>query len=144
MSSGVQGRVVYLLKRVEQALRAAIDHALAPEGITSAQYGVLAALAATPGATSAELARICLVSMQSMHELITGLADRGLIARTRRDGRSLRLDVTPAGLELLRVADPLVDDAERVLLGAGPDHEQLHATLAALVGRLAADRSTGP
>lgn len=136
MSNGVQGRVVYQLKRAEQALRAAIDDSLAPLGITSAQYGVLSALAAAPGATSAELARACLVSAQSMHELVRVLIDRGLIDRVRRDGRSLQLDVSAAGRALLSDADPLVDGAELATLGEPAEREQLDGVLAGLVARL--------
>ncbi len=139
MSRGVQGRVVYQLKRAEQALRAAIDDALATHGITAAQYGVLAALAAAPGATSAELARACLVSAQSMHEIIRVLADRDLVGRARRDGRSLRLTVTPAGHELLHAADSVVDRVEREMLGPSPDRDDLQNALTALVERLTAD-----
>ncbi len=139
MSSGVQGRVVHQLKRAEQAMRAAIDDALAPQGITAAQFGVLAALAAAPGSTSAELARACLVTAQSMHEVIRTLADRDLVDRTRRDGRSSSLAVTPAGHELLQAAGSVVDRVEQRGLGASTDRDQLQNALTALVARLAAD-----
>ena len=135
-SNGVQDRVVYQLKRAEQGLRAAIDEALLPLGVTSAQYGALAALAATPGVTSAELARACLVSAQSMHERVTGLADRGLVDRERRDGRSVRLAVAAVGHAALREADPLVDRVERELVGDGHGSGELRAQLTALVSRL--------
>ena len=136
VSSGVQGRLVHQLKRAEQALRAVIDEALAPLGVTGAQYGALAALDAAPGVTSAELARACLVSAQSMHELVTGLAERGLVDRERRDGRSVRLAVSTAGHAVLRAADPLVDHVERELVGTGHGPADLRTQLAALVDRL--------
>jgi DNA-binding MarR family transcriptional regulator len=139
VSSGVRGRVVYQLKRAEQAIRTAIDDALMPLGITSAQYGALAALEALPGATSAELARACLVTAQSMHELIAVLAGRGLVVRARRDGRSLHLDVSAAGRKILRAAHKLVDQVERDVLGPRQDRRRLQADLTALVSRLTSD-----
>lgn len=136
MSSGAQGRVAYRLKRAEQALRGVIDEALATHGITSSQYGALSALAAAPGTTSSELARACLVSAQSMHELMRVLIDLGFVDRVRRDGRSLQLKVTPAGQELLRTTDPVVDGIERTMLGPSTDRTQLEELLDALIARL--------
>lgn len=139
ISTGVNGRTIYALKRVEQALRTAVDHALTEAGITAAHYGVLAALAAAPAVTSAELARLCLISTQSMHELVVALADRGLVIRTPRDRRSVQLCLSQEGAAVLARATPLVDAVEaRAFPGGETDRQDLADTLARVL------RNIGP
>ena len=71
----------YALKRAQAALRAAMDEALFPLGLTVAQYSCLELIGERPGVSSAELARGMFVSRQSMNLVLRGLQERGLVKR---------------------------------------------------------------
>ena len=110
---------------------------LAPVGLSPTQFGVLVQLDNTPGATSSELARRCLMTPQSMSELLPGLETAGYVTRTPAGrGRPAPVHLTDAGREVLARATPLVEQADRAEnLGLEPDEL---ATLTALLGRVAA------
>jgi DNA-binding MarR family transcriptional regulator len=71
----------YLIKRVQQAFRSAIDVRLADLGLTMAQYATLYNLRRHPGASNAELARLSFVTPQTMVRIVVGLEERGLLRR---------------------------------------------------------------
>ena len=91
--------VGYQLKRAQQALRAAMDEALRPQGLTTPQYAVLTALEAEAGLSGAELARRCFVTPQTMNEIVAGLEARGWVTRRRHaeHGRVLQTFLTDQG-----------------------------------------------
>ncbi len=104
MARGVRAeeRVGYVLKRVQQALRAAMDEALRRHGLTIAQYAALSALEEEGGLSGAELARRSFVTPQTMNEIVTHLEATDLVERRRGDdGRVLRASLTAAGLDLV-------------------------------------------
>jgi len=111
-------QVGFLLARAKMALQAAMDAELAPLGLTIAQYGTLAILAAKPGLSSAELARECCVSPQSTAALVQRLATDGCLSRRPHPvhGRVIELRVTSKGKGLLARASGTVDRVERELL----------------------------
>ncbi|MFI0793804.1 MarR family winged helix-turn-helix transcriptional regulator [Micromonospora rubida] len=73
--------VGYALKQAAAALRTAMDVGLRPLGLSVPQYACLELLGQRPGLSAAELARGAFVTRQSMHALLLGLEDRGLLAR---------------------------------------------------------------
>ncbi len=81
-------------------------------GLGPTQFGVLAALAATPGLGQAELARRTLVSAQSIGELIASLEERGLVERGPNPGRGRRRPValTETGRRTLRRIAPAIQE----------------------------------
>jgi len=98
----VEERVGWVLKRAQQALRAAMDEALRRRGLTTAQYAALNALEEASGLSGAELARRCFVTPQTMNEIVAHLEAGGLVKRRRGDdARVLRADLTAAGLDLV-------------------------------------------
>ena len=101
----------YVVKHLQQALRAAIDAAPAVHHLTTAQYAVLYNLARHPGASSADLARQSFVTPQTMMRLIRGLEQSSFLRRTRsrRSSKILEAELTPRGRQVLRQAQREVD-----------------------------------
>jgi DNA-binding MarR family transcriptional regulator len=75
------GSLLARIHALDLHLQAALDAALVGTGTTSAQWRVLDAALNVPGSSSAELARACQVTPQTMHQLVSHLADAGLLVR---------------------------------------------------------------
>ncbi|MCO5994411.1 MarR family winged helix-turn-helix transcriptional regulator [Actinoallomurus rhizosphaericola] len=107
--------VGYVLKRVQSALRAAMDAALREHGLTTPQYACLELLDQRPGLSNADLARGAFVSRQSMNVVLRGLEENGLVERPARaaQGRALPVRLTAEGRERLRRAHADVFEIER-------------------------------
>lgn len=112
--------VGYVLKQAAAALRAAMDTALRPLGLTVPQYACLALLGQRPGLSNSELARGAFVTRQAMNGVLRGLQDRGLLTRpaTVPQGRALPTQLTPAGRRQLEAASTAVHAIERQMLTA--------------------------
>jgi DNA-binding MarR family transcriptional regulator len=127
--------VGYTLKQAAAALRAAMDADLRPLGLTVPQYACLELLGQRPGLSASELARGAFVTRQSMHAVLLGLAERGLLARaaTAPQGRALPTELTDAGRRALERASATVAGIERRMTGAltPAAQERLRADLAA-------------
>jgi len=95
-------------------------------GLTLAHYGVLITLVTLPDRRMrmTDLAERVLVSPSGMTRAVAWLAGEGLVRRERDsgDGRSFIVELTPAGLDLLRVAQVTHHACVRELLfdGVGP------------------------
>jgi DNA-binding MarR family transcriptional regulator len=135
----VEGRVGYLVKRVQQRFRQLSDELLRPLGLSIAQYAVLRALAEHSGASSAEVARLCFVTRQSLQDVLRGLRRAGLVVVSEEAsvGRARPVKLTPAGRRALRAADRVILSVEEQMLTgiSAPDQE----ALAKLLGLCAAN-----
>jgi DNA-binding MarR family transcriptional regulator len=111
-------RLGYHLKRLQQALRLAMDNALKDVGLTSSQYAALAALEAQAGASSAALARLCFVTPQTMNELVQSLVANGLVERQPHPehGRIVQLFLSPKGKVCLSQAQQIIETVENMML----------------------------
>lgn len=112
----------YVLKQAAAALRTAMDGALRPLGLSVPQYACLELLGQRPGLSTAELARGAFVTRQSMHTVLQGLQDRGLLDRppVAPQGRALPTRLTGEGAALLARASQVVAEVERRMLDALP------------------------
>lgn len=110
--------VGYALKQAAAALRQAMDAALQPLDLTVPQYACLELLHQRPGLSGAELARGAFVTRQSMHGVLSGLRERGLLDRsvTAPRGRALPTTLTEAGRMQLNVASSAVRAVEKQML----------------------------
>lgn len=103
---GVDGHIGYLLRQAAAAQRHAMDRTLAEIGLTAPQFVVLTLIAAYPGLSGADLARLALLTPQTVSLIVANLEKADLIAR--RDhavhGRIRHLDPTRSGRALLEVA----------------------------------------
>jgi DNA-binding MarR family transcriptional regulator len=112
--------VGYALKRTAAALRGAMDAALRPLSLTVPQYACLEILGHSPGMSGAELARAAFVTRQSMHALLKGLGERGLLTRpaSAPHGRALPTELTAAGRAALGSASAAVAGVERTMVAS--------------------------
>lgn len=137
-------RLTYLVKRLELAVRAAMDDIVGRLGVTVPQYTALSVLERHPGMSSAQLARRSFVSRQAGGEMLSALERKGLVTRTpdARNRRVLRIAITDAGRSLLAACDAAMDDLERQMLRdlSHADAERLRSLLGACTASLAPQR----
>lgn len=122
---GRSGHIGYLLRQAHGAHRARMEQALSPCGVTLPQFSVLTMVAAYPGVSGAELARLALLTPQTMSVIVANLERAGAISRRPHDahGRILVIEISPAGRSLLARCKVAVRAAEAALL-AGLDEAE--------------------
>src|SRR3954463_8812470 len=98
--------VGYLLKQASSALRASMEAALRPLGMTVTHYSCLELLAQRPGLSNSELARGAFVTRQSMNVLLRSLEREGVVTRPAAApvGKTLPTRLTPRGRRSLAKA----------------------------------------
>jgi len=101
--------VGWTLIQAGHALNRHFEVLLGHLGLTPMQFGALVQLSLRPDLSSGQLARLVLVTPQSMGELIHSLERAGWVAREQGVGRGrrVRIRVTAAGHGLLRRATPI-------------------------------------
>jgi DNA-binding MarR family transcriptional regulator len=124
------------IKQVQQRKQVAVDAVLAPLGASFSQWIVLRIIAAHPGSSGHVLAQLTFQTDQSFGALVSRLAERGLVERTRGPGRSLLHRLTAEGFDLLERCDPLVAEALNDQFGILDDAElgQLQTILERVLG----------
>ena len=110
----------FWLKQAQHGFHTRMEEALRPLGLTVSQYAVLAQLAAHPGLSNADLARLAFITAQSMQGVLANLESAGLVRRTAdlAHGRRQPASVTPEGASLLSQAHGLVGGLEAKLVAA--------------------------
>jgi DNA-binding MarR family transcriptional regulator len=100
---GEQGYLAYLLRQGAGAVRLRLERALADLGVTPPQFLVLTMLDSYPGASGADIARLALLTPQTVHGIVTNLERAALIVRAAHpvNGRVQTLALTPGGSALL-------------------------------------------
>jgi DNA-binding MarR family transcriptional regulator len=117
---------MYIVGRVNQGIRREMRARLAQWSLSVQEYTTLSVLDARPGLSNAQLARRALVTPQSMIEILGKLERRGLVQREvdPDHGRILRAELTPAGIDLLREADPRIGAIQDAMLESVPEAER--------------------
>jgi DNA-binding MarR family transcriptional regulator len=107
LEAEIASRLGHTFKRAEQALISEKTNALRPFDLTVPQYSVLLALSYTPGASGAQLARVCLVTPQTMTTVLSNLETKGFIERKPSSvhQKVLVTELTRAGRAVLKKAD---------------------------------------
>lgn len=115
---GEKGHIGYLLRQAQTAHRHVMERALADVGVTPPQFSVLTMLASYPGASGADVARLSLLTPQTVHVIVANLERMGAIARTPHavHGRVLQIEVTETGQALLKRCKASVRKVEQPLL----------------------------
>ena len=100
---GEQGYLAYLLRQAQAAARLSMERSLASLGVTPPQFVVMTMLRAYPGLSGAELARVALLTPQTVGVIIRNLERDGAIKKTPHPahGRVLQWSLTRRGLTLL-------------------------------------------
>jgi DNA-binding MarR family transcriptional regulator len=136
---GEQGHLAYLLRQAQAATRLTIERALAELGVTSAQFVVLTMLKAYPGLSGADLARVALLTPQTVGVIIRNLERDGAIRMAPHPihGRVLQWTLTRRGTNLLDKCRRHVQAVERRLASGLSAKSQ--ATVRRWLARIAAD-----
>jgi DNA-binding MarR family transcriptional regulator len=136
---GEQGYLAYLLRQAQAATRLAMERSLADLGVTSPQFVVLTMLRAYPGLSGADLARVAMLTPQTVGIIMRNLERDGAITKTRHPvhGRVLQWTLTRRGAALLEQCRRHADMIERRLAAglSAPAQRTIRRWLA----RIAAD-----
>ncbi|MGL6464963.1 MarR family winged helix-turn-helix transcriptional regulator [Aeromonas hydrophila] len=124
---GEAGHLGYLLRQAAAAQRLRMERVLADLPITAPQFALLTMLDAYPGSSNAELARLTLLTPQTVSPMVTSLERSGLLARTPhlQHGRIQQLSLSPAGATLLAEAKARVARLEQELAAPLAEEELL-------------------
>lgn len=100
---GESGHIGYLLRQAAGANRLRMERALADLQVTPAQFSVLTMLAAYPGVSNADLARLALLTPQTVSLIVSNLERMAVVSRRPHavHGRVQHLDINARGRALL-------------------------------------------
>jgi DNA-binding MarR family transcriptional regulator len=114
---GEAGYLGYLLRQAAASQRLRMERALADLGVTPPQFLVLTMIAAYPGASNADLARLTYLTPQTVSVIVANLERSGSIGRRAHEvhGRIQHLDLTAHGKKLLARCRDRAHVAERCL-----------------------------
>lgn len=136
---GEHGHLAYLLRQAQAATRLRMERTLADLSITPPQFVVLTMLNAYPGLSGADLARVAVLTPQTVGVIIRNLERDGAIRKTPHPvhGRVLQWTLTRRGISLLQQCRRRVVALERRLTsGLGKTAE---ATIRRWLSRIAAE-----
>lgn len=136
---GEQGHIAYLLRQAQAATRLTLERALADLGVTTPQFAILTMLNAYPGLSGADVARVALLTPQTVGVIIGNLERDGAITRTPHPvhGRVLQWTLTRRGFAVLDQCRRRVNVVERRLVaGLGAKAE---TTIRRWLSKIAAD-----
>ncbi|MFF4355155.1 MarR family winged helix-turn-helix transcriptional regulator [Streptomyces sp. NPDC001530] len=140
-------RIGYLLWQLSQAYTQRLERALRPLGLTQAQLSTLVRLSRDGTLSSAELARRCGVTAQSMGTALRGLVERGLVERRPHPthGKIIEMCITAAGEALALQGETALEPCEQEALESllPQEQEQVRTHLRRMLGALNA-QALGP
>jgi DNA-binding MarR family transcriptional regulator len=136
---GEKGYLGYLLRQAQAASRLTLERALGDIGVTPPQFAVLTMLKAYPGLSGADLARVALLTPQTVGVIIRNLERDGAIRQTPHPvhGRVLQWTLTRRGGTLLGKCRRPVNALERRLMAGLSTKAQV--TVRRWLSRIAAD-----
>jgi DNA-binding MarR family transcriptional regulator len=116
---GPEGYLAYLVRQASAALRGAMARALHDVDATAPQFMVLTMIAAYPGLSGADLAKLTFLTPQTINVIVRNLERDGAIAKTAHatHGRILRLHATAKGHGWLKRSRAHVAEVEARLDG---------------------------
>jgi DNA-binding MarR family transcriptional regulator len=137
--SGEKGYFGYLLRQAQAAARLTLERSLVDLGVTPPQFVVLTMLRAYPGLSGADLARVALVTPQTVGVIIRNLERERAIRKTPHPvhGRVLQWTLTHYGLRLLENCRRRAMALERRLAAGFSANAQ--ATVRHWLSKIAAD-----
>ncbi|AZO28092.1 MULTISPECIES: MarR family transcriptional regulator [Mesorhizobium] len=137
---GEQGYIGYLLRQAAGAYRLRVERALGEFGVTQPQFATLTMLSAYPGISNADLARLAVLTPQTVSVIVANLERAGSLVRKPHavHGRIQHLDLSDSGRALLKKCRERVQKLERELT-AGLSATEERAVRRWLVGVATAD-----
>jgi DNA-binding MarR family transcriptional regulator len=114
---GPEGYLTYLLRQANASVRLALDRALAKEDMTHPQQAALTMIRAYEAISAADLARLTMLTPQTVNGIVRALELRGAIRKEpdRVHGRILRLMITAEGRALNKRCRALTTPIEAAL-----------------------------
>jgi DNA-binding MarR family transcriptional regulator len=124
---GENGYLGYVLRQAAGAYRHRVERALADLRVTPPQFFVLTMLAGYPGISNADLARLTLLTPQTVSTIVANLERAGAIARQPHHyhGRIQQIDLSETGKSLLATCRERVQDVERHMADGLSQEEEL-------------------
>lgn len=100
---GEAGHLGYLLRQASLAWRGRMEHALAEFAVTPPQFAAMTMIGAYPGLSSADLARLSVLTPATIAGIVANLRRDGMISAQPHPvhGRILQLALTAKGKALL-------------------------------------------
>lgn len=134
----------YLVRRLHQIHYALFFEECHDFGITPVQYGLLTILSGNPDSDQISLAQALGIDRTNVADVLSRLAQRGLIDRTRstEDKRMVLARLTSEGEKLVAAMHPAMSRAQERLLDT-LDAEERDAFLATLLKLLEANNKYG-
>ena len=123
---GEAGYLGYLLRQAAAAYRHKLERSFADLGVTPPQFAVMTMLKAYPGYSGADIARLALLTPQTVSVIISNLERAGSIALRQHavHGRIQQIELTASGLALLKTCRDRVIAIEAELTQQIPPEEE--------------------
>jgi DNA-binding MarR family transcriptional regulator len=111
-------RLTYVIGSLDRVLRRRMSEALAPLGLTLAQFTALSVLEAKGQASNAQVAERSFITPQSANEVMNAMASRNWVSREPdpTHGRIVLLQLTDEGRAVLRQCEQAVKAIEKKML----------------------------
>ena len=125
---GETGRIGYLLRQASVAHRLRVEKILAEFDLTLPQYSVLSFCLLYPGLSNADLARLTLLTPQTVSTIVSNLERKGMIVRHAHaiHGRIQHIDLSAEARALLKKCDkPVLKLQEELVEGLSPKEEKI-------------------
>ena len=116
----------YALRRAANATAAELAGRLTTLGLRQSDVSAMILIAENPGVTASAIGRALDIQPANMVPLLNRLEDATLIERKPIDKKSLGLDMTPQGRELLAEARTVVETFEAELIARVPAEHRAH------------------
>ena len=115
---GKEGYLGYLLRQAANAYRTRQERVLHDLGITPPQFSVLTMISAYPGISNADIARLALLTPQTVSLIVANLKKADLVSRRPHagHGRIHLLELTASGKTVLSKSRKRIHDLEKDLL----------------------------
>ena len=100
---GEQGYLGYLLRQASNAVRLGVDRALEDLSVTNPQFLIMTMINAYPGISGAEVARLTMLTPQTISLIVANLERDGRVRRvvSPNHGRIQPMELTEKGIALL-------------------------------------------
>ena len=113
---GPDGHIGFLLRQAQTAVRSAIERAIQPLGVTPAQLSLLSVLVHEGVVSSADLAKLAMMTAQSAGGVVQNMEKAGWVARekARTHGRIIWLKLTAEGRRIAAQAQKRAGEIEQI------------------------------
>jgi DNA-binding MarR family transcriptional regulator len=125
---GESGYLGYLLRQASGAVRQGLERAFEDLGVTQPQFLVMTMINSYPGSSGADLARLAVLTPQTISVIVANLEKAGRLTRIAdpAHGRIQRLELTDEGRTLLAQCRERARRLDTRLAGSlTPDEEHL-------------------